>query len=264
MKALKYILVFLVIAGVISLLYYQGMVTGELTTGYLVKGLLILAGLVVTLFRGSHRNQVTRLGLKTAYSHIIGNAFSEDPKLEKKFYAALSDFNKRKYDAALKKLDSLRIEAPRSADRFAVLTFTALCHSRQGRWEDAIKEYIAALQIQEHSTAASNLGNCYLNLGRTEEALDAFLRAIRADDSNANAYNNIAQLYIQLGEYEDAMEYAEAALERNANMPQALNAMAICHAMFDEDDESERYIRRAAANGSDIKTLRSYIANLKS
>lgn len=263
MKVLKLILVFLVGAGVIGLLYYQSMVTGELTTANLVKALLILAGLVVTLFRGSHQGQVTRLGLKTAYGHIIGNAFSEDPKQEKKFYAALSDFNKRKYVAALKKLDALRTDAPRSADRFAVLTFTALCHSRQGRWEDAIREYTSALQIREHSTVASNLGNCYLSLGRHNEALDAFLRAVRADDSNANAYNNIAQLYIQLGEYEDAMVYAEAALERNGNMPQALNAMAICCAMFDDDEGSEQYIRRAAACGSDSKQLRAYISRLK-
>lgn len=263
MKALKYILVGLVAAAVIGLLCYQGFVTKDLTTGNLTKGALILAGLVLVLFRGPRKQRVTKAGYKAAYGHLIGNAFSEDPKLERKLYQALDDFNNRRYPACLQKLEQLRLESPRAADRFVVLTFTGLCYDRMKRYEEAIAQYTAALQIREHSTVASNMGSCYLNLGRTDQALECFLRAVRADSKNPNAYNNIAQLYIQLGEYEDAIPYAEEALALNAKMPQALNAMAICYAMLDYDEESEAYFRRAVANGSDGKTLRAYIENLK-
>ena len=60
------------------------------------------------------------------------------------------------------------------------------------------------------------------------------------------------------------MVYAEEALAINGKMPQALNAMAICYAMLDYDEEAETYFRRAVACGSDGKTLRAYIENLKS
>lgn len=264
MKAIRYILIGLTAAAVVGLLYYQGFVTGELTDSNLTKALLILAGLVLSLFRKPRRGRATKSDYQAAYGHLIGNAFSEDPKLEKRLYQALEDFNNHRYPAALKKLEQLRIESPRSADRFTVITFIALCYDRMGRYEDAIHQYTSALQIREHSTVASNMGSCYLNLGRSEEALECFLRAVRADNKNPNAHNNIAQLYIQLGEYEDALVYAEAALELNAKMPQALNAMAICYAMLDYDEESELYFRRAVANGSDGKALRAYIQNLKS
>ena len=263
MKALKYILVGLVSAAVIGLLCYQGFVTKELTTSNLTKGLLILAGLVLSLFRGPRKQRLTKADYKAAYGHLIGNAFTDDPKLEKKLYSALDDFNKHRYPACLQKLEQLRLESPRAADRFTVIAFTALCYARQKRYEEAIAQYTAALQIREHSTVASNMGSCYLELGRTDEALECFLRALRADNKNPNAYNNIAQLYIQLGEFEDAIPYAEEALALNAKMPQALNAMAICYAMLDYDEEAEAYFRRAVANGSDGNALREYIENLK-
>lgn len=264
MKALRYILILLVAAAVIGLLFYQGFITEELTRSNLLKGILILAGLFLSLLKGNRRGRATKADYKAAYGHLLGNAFSDDPKLEKQLYRALADFNSGKYTACLKKLDDLRLASPKSADRFTVAAFTALCHSRLGQYEEAIRVYSGALMIREHSTISSNMGSCYLELGKTDEALECFLRAIRADSKNPNPYNNIAQLYIQLGEYEDAMVYAEEALAINGKMPQALNAMAICYAMLDYDEEAETYFRRAVACGSDGKTLRAYIENLKS
>ena len=263
MKALKYILVGLVAAGVIGLLCYQGFVTKALTASNLLRAILILAGLVLVLVRGDRTKRLTKTQYQAAYGHLIGNAFTDDPKLEKQFYSALADFNNRKYSACLQKLEQLRLESPRAANRFAVFAFKGLCYDRLHQYEDAIAQYAAALQIREHSTVASNMGSCYLNMGRTNPALECFFRALRADDKNPNAYNNIAQLYIQLGEYEDAIEYAAQALALNAKMPQALNAMAISYAMLDHDEEAETYFRRAVANGSDGKVLRAYIENLK-
>ena len=264
MKAFRYILVGLLAAGVIGLLAYQGFVTHELTSSNLTRALLILAGLVLTLLKGNRRRRATKADYRAAYGHLISGAFQEEPKLEKEFFKALDDFNSRKYPACLEKLDALYAASPNRTDRFAVIVFTALCHSRMGQFEEAIRFYTSALQIREHSTVASNMGNCYLELGKFEEALEYFKRALRSDASNPNAYNNIAQLYIESGDFESALPYAEKALEINGKMPQALNAMAICHAMLGNETEYETYFRRAVACGSDGKSLRSYIENLKS
>lgn len=264
MKTLRYILIALVAVAVIGLLAYQGFVTGELTHSNLVKGILILAGLILSLLKGNRRGRATKADYKAAYGHLIGNAFSDDPKLEKLLYKALADFNAKRYTACLKKLDNLRNASPKSADRFTVTVFTALCHDRLEQYEEAIRLYSNALMIREHSTVSSNMGSCYLELGRIDEALECFKRAVRADIKNPNAHNNIAQLYIQTGDYEAALPYAEEAVKLNGNMPQALNAMAICHAMLGNDAVSETYFRRAVACGSDGKTLRAYIDNLKS
>ena len=264
MKALRYILVGLVAAAVLALLAYQGLVTHTLTGSNMTRAILILIGLVITLLKAPQQIRATKADYKAAYGHLIGKAFSEDPKLEKQLYRALNDFNRRKYPACLNKLEALQLASSRSADRFAVYVFTALCHSRMGRFEDAIRIYSNALQIQEHSSVASNMGSCYLELGKMEEALECFKRAIRADASNPNPHNNIAQLYIETGKFEEAIPYAEEAVKLNGTMPQALNAMAICHAMLGNEAEYETYFRRAVACGSDGKQLRVYIDNLKS
>lgn len=263
MKALRYVLLGLVAAAVVGLLAYQGLVTHELTGSNLTKAILILVGVVLSILKGERRSKATKTDYKAAYGHLIGNAFSEDAKLEKLLYRALDDFNRRKYPACLNKLDKLYSASGKSGDRFAVIVFTALCHSRMGKFEDAIRIYSNALMIREHSTVSSNMGSCYLNLGKTEEALECFKRALRSDAANPNAYNNIAQLYIQTGNFEEALSYAEEAVKLNGTMPQALNAMAICHAMLGNEAEYETYFRRAVACGSDGTTLRAYIENLK-
>jgi tetratricopeptide (TPR) repeat protein len=98
------------------------------------------------------------------------------------------------------------------------------------------------------------MGSCYLELGKMEESLECFKRAIRADASNPNPHNNIAQLYIECGEFAEALPYAEAALKINAKLPQALNAMTIS---FFKDGTIEGRIATGpftgkwAANGED-------------
>lgn len=263
MKALRYILIGLVAAAVLGLLYYQGVVTKDLTPSNLTKATLILAGLVAALFK-KPRARATRADYKAAYGHLIGNAFSGDPKLEAKLYKALEDYNRDRYSAALKKLEQLRLESPRSADRFAVLAFTGLCYDDMGLAQDAILHYTQALQIQENSTVASNLGLCKASLGDHDGALECYKRAIRADASNPSPYNNAAQQYIRMGEYENALPYAQKAVDLNGNFRQALNAMTICHAMLGNQTESDAYFRRAVACGTDGKELRAYIDNLKS
>lgn len=263
MKALRYILVGFVAAAVIALLCYQGFVTHELTTSNLTRAVLILAGLVLALFR-KPRRRASRNDYRAAYGSLIGNAFSDDPKLEAKFFKALEDYNRDRHAEALKKLDQLRQDSPRSADRFAVSVFTALCYDDLNLHQEAIRHYTAALQIREHSTVASNLGLCHAGMGNHAAALECYERAIRADGSNPNPYNNIAQLHIRQGEYDKALPYAEKAADLNGNFPQALNALTICHEMLGNQEEADAFFRRTVACGSNGKDLRAYIDNLKS
>ena len=184
--------------------------------------------------------------------------------MEAKLYKALDDYNRDRYSAALKKLEQLRLESPRGADRFAVLVFTGLCYDDMGQYQEAIRYYTSALQIRENSIAASNMGLCHTNLGNNSAALECYERAIRSDASSPNPYNNIAQLYIRMGEYEKALPYARKAADLNGNFRQALNALAICHAVLGNQEESDTCFRRAVACGTDGKELRAYINNLKS
>jgi tetratricopeptide (TPR) repeat protein len=98
--------------------------------------------------------------------------------------------------------------------------------------------------------------------GKFDEAISAYLWAIKIDPSNAYPYNNIAQLYIKMDAYEDAIEYAVKASELKGDMYQAWSAQAICLAMMGYMEDYESAYRRAVACGADGDVIIRFIRSL--
>ena len=263
-KALPYILHSLVIAAVIGLLIYQGLIVKTLETGNLVKGLLIIAAALVSMFRPKQRRKVSnkKVLYKKAYGHFIGNAFSEEPKLEKKFFNAVDDYNFGRNAAGIQKLEQLRSECRNSTEIYAVTVFTALCYDNMNAFEEAIRHYDAAVRIRDDGTLHSNAGLCWQRLGKPEEAEICYRKAIASDSENPNPWNNLSALYFKQGQYDQALEYAEAALAVDARMPQALSCAAVCTALLGRNEEYENYYRRAVAAGYDGKKIKNVIQAL--
>lgn len=264
MKALRYILYGLVIAGAIGLLVWQGLVEKSLDSGNLAKGILIIAAAVLGMLRPARRKKVSnkKVVYQKAYGEFIHNAFSEDPKLEKKFYEAVDDYNFERYAAGIAKLEKLRKECQSTADLYAVTVFTALCCDGMQAFEDAITHYTAAAAIRENSTLHSNAGLCLMRLGRYEESEEAFRRAIQVDSNNEYAWNNLASLYFRQGGYEEALEFSREAIRLNSKMPQALSCAAICCALLGDQEEYESYYRQAVANGYDGRKIKEVVKAL--
>ena len=113
MKALRYIISGVAAAAVLGLLYYQGFVTHTLTSGNLMRAVLILAGLLLALLR-PRRKYLSALKplYQKNYGEFIQGAFSDDPKLENKLKEVLASTN----------IDESRIltEAAIFADKVAV------------------------------------------------------------------------------------------------------------------------------------------------
>lgn len=259
MKALRYVLYGLVIAGAAGLLIYQGFITKDLDTGNLTKGVLVIAAAVVGMFRPRKRRKVSnkKALYQKAYGEFIQNAFCDDPKLEKKFYDAVDDYNFDRYAAGVDKLNKLRKECQRTADIYAVTVFTALCCAEMQLHEEAAAHYDAALHIRENSSLHSNRAMCLMRCGRFEEAEAAVRRAIQCDPANASAWNNLAVLYFKQGDYEQALAYDRKAIEIDPQLSQAIGSAAICCALLGDQAGYERYYRQAVAagySGDKIKT----------
>ena len=60
------------------------------------------------------------------------------------------------------------------------------------------------------------LGNCYFELGRTEEALQAFQKVVALDKTDQEAMRRVAQCQRQLGDYESALKWLEQARASSA------------------------------------------------
>lgn len=264
MKALRYILPILLILAVIALLAYQGLVEKSLETSDLTKGLIIILGGIGTMFKKPRQRPVAnkKALYQKAYPEFIQEPFAEDPKLEKRFYDAVHDYNRNKPAKAVDKLEKLRRECQRSSDLRTVLVFTGLSLHDMGRYQEALQKYDAARKIKDCSTLASNMGLCCQRLGKFDRSFALYQEAIRLDSNNAVAYNNLSALYFSQGEYENALDAARDALECNAKLPQALSTAAICCKLLGYEADYETYYRRAVAAGYDGDKIKRVIRKL--
>lgn len=263
MKILRYVLCGLLIAAAIGLLCYQHFVEKDLDTSNIVKAILIICGAVVTMVRPQKQRVVNKKALYAkAYSEFIQNAFYDEPKLEKRFYNAVHDYNKNKPAAGLAKLEKLRRECQRSNDLWSVTVFTALCLDDMGLYEKAIAQYDGALSMRNSSSLLSNKGLCCQKLGRFEEAEQCYQHAVQADPKNAYAHNNLSALYFRLGDYGKALDAAEDAVGIDGTMRQALTTAAICCGILEYKEEYAQYYRKAVANGADGNKIKHIIQNL--
>jgi tetratricopeptide (TPR) repeat protein len=262
MKALKYILYGLVIAAAGGLLAYQAFVEKNLESSNVTRCILIIAAAILGMVKPRKNRRIVsnkKVAYGKAYAEHIQNAFTDDPKLEAKFYNAVHDYNRQKPAAAIAKLEKLRKDCQRSADLRAVTVFTALCYDDMGLYEESVKHYEAAIAIRPNSSLCSNLGLAYYRLGDEASAEKAYLQAIQLDPRNAYAHNNYATLLFRRDAYGESLRCAEEAIAINATFKQALSTAALCCALMNDKEGYQNYYRRAVANGYDGNKIKSVL-----
>jgi len=71
-----------------------------------------------------------------------------------------------------------------------------------------------------------NLGNCYANLGRREEAIVIFDKILERQKGDASAYKRVARLFSEQGDYEEAIEYLRRGRQNVVNPLEILGDLA--------------------------------------
>ena len=86
-------------------------------------------------------------------------------------------------------------------------------YSRQGRLDEAIREYQIVLSLNyDYDFAHNNLGIVYAQQGRLDEAAKEFQEVLRLKPGNAHAHNNLGVIYDQLGRPAEAIKEYQIAL----------------------------------------------------
>ncbi|HVM60716.1 MAG TPA: tetratricopeptide repeat protein [Verrucomicrobiae bacterium] len=82
-----------------------------------------------------------------------------------------------------------------------------------GRMDDAIGQYERALRLMpELAEAQNNLGNVLAQLGDLRDAVDHYERAIQLKPDYADAHNNLAVALMGLGRFQEAVSHGEEAV----------------------------------------------------
>jgi len=114
-----------------------------------------------------------------------------------------------------------------------------------GRYQDAVEAYKQAIRIQpDFAEAHYNLGAAYGKLGRGQDEIEAYKQAIRIKPDHAKAYYNLGVSYKDLGRYEDAVEAYKQAIRIKPDYAEAhYNLGFTCYQLGRYQDAVEAYKR---------------------
>lgn len=82
-------------------------------------------------------------------------------------------------------------------------------------YEKCIDEAKKALNMSDSTYAYHNLGLGYMGMGKTEEAIKAFLSGYRLDNKSTFILKSLGNAYSEIGDDENAIRYYEEFLEHN-------------------------------------------------
>ncbi|CAG9321667.1 unnamed protein product [Blepharisma stoltei] len=71
------------------------------------------------------------------------------------------------------------------------------------------------MQLESTQTYYDNKGNALDELGRREEAMESYKKAIKIDSNNNDAYNDIGDAFYHEKKYEEALKHSKIQLESN-------------------------------------------------
>jgi len=107
---------------------------------------------------------------------------------------------------------------------------------------EKLKIYSESIRINPHDAEAHyNLGVVYIELGRFQEASEAFIQTVRIEPNNAMAYDNLGSSYIELGRYQDAIVAVKSAIQIDPDLVLAyFNLGRIYHILEDYEKAIEQ------------------------
>ncbi|HET90452.1 MAG TPA: tetratricopeptide repeat protein, partial [Chloroflexi bacterium] len=87
-------------------------------------------------------------------------------------------------------------------------------YSALGRHDEALAAYRRAVELDpDYATPHNGLGNVYSDLGRHDEAIAAYHRAVELDPEDAYPHNGLGTVYAALGRYDDAVAAFQRAIQ---------------------------------------------------
>jgi tetratricopeptide (TPR) repeat protein len=107
-----------------------------------------------------------------------------------------------------------------------------------------------------------NLGNSLNNMGRMEEAKDAFLVALSLKPMNFALQNNIANLCLMIGDTNQAIVRYEAILSMDPELVDIWLNLGVVYASSGRATEARKAWEKGLEYDSNNQTLKGYLATL--
>jgi tetratricopeptide (TPR) repeat protein len=123
------------------------------------------------------------------------------------------------------------------------------CYQMSGEYEKALEKYSMASIIDPKTWTLRKTGLCLRKLGRPEEALDVYLRALQSEPDDLNTILMTARCCLDTGRYEEALKHFFRVEYESPGNVKVLRPIAWCYLVTGRFAEAERYFERLADTG---------------
>jgi tetratricopeptide (TPR) repeat protein len=136
----------------------------------------------------------------------------------------------------------------RNPDVVQVHLIAGLLQARMGRYEEAIPEYQRAIELQpQNSNGHRRLGMALRKTNQPQKAMVEFQQAITADSTDFYNYWELGSLYNDLADYNHAAEQFKKMADLAPKLPDSHLNLAYAYRELGRPDESETEVRKAIA-----------------
>jgi tetratricopeptide (TPR) repeat protein len=114
-----------------------------------------------------------------------------------------------------------------------------IVYDKQGRLDEAIKEYLTAIRFKPvYADAHNSLGNVYAKQGRIDEAIKEYKLALSIDPNYPEAHYNLGTAYGTSGLIDKAIEHFQIVLKLKPDFPEAHYNLGIAYHMKGLNDRA--------------------------
>lgn len=133
----------------------------------------------------------------------------QEKLLDRKYQAAVADYDAGRYSQAAMELENLLPYAPKSYEIHELLGMVFVSLSEN---EKALDQLKTAVQLKPDSAAArTNLGTILFQSGKSSLAAEQFREALRLEPASYDANHNLGEFYVHSGSIADARPLLERA-----------------------------------------------------
>ena len=170
-------------------------------------------------------------------------------------YDAIEEYDSGNYEAALEQLQTANVEKFKAMKSENYYFYLGETYFKLGDYEQSLNAHLQALKIKPTLFKSRvTAGVCYSKLGRTDDALRMYEKALGYDPKNADSvglYVSLGSLYISQNKPYTAIDYLEKASAIYPEQPAAHAYLAIAYAMAYEYDKSDEQLILASGYGYD-------------
>jgi tetratricopeptide (TPR) repeat protein len=160
-------------------------------------------------------------------------------------------------------LNKIRISFEEPANRHI---HRGVNYANLGKYDDALKEYRKALRyFPDYSAVYVNMAVLYERIGNLEKAFSATKKAVEIDPSDPITNYNLGRHYFRLKRYDEAIKCYTKALEYHPDKPHYIHALARSYQEKGDRENAVIYFRKyleVLPTGEHAPLVRQYLVSV--